>query len=70
MTLLEPGTPFFLTDHVVSRTGTAASVNMRRTRSRDGATHMWRAKRSGPGGGPGWSGLRYDFIQSFPPPPA
>jgi hypothetical protein len=63
--LLEPGVPFFLTDRIVSRAGTSASINHRRTRSSNGATYLWRAKRSGPGTGEGWSGLRYDFIDQF-----
>src|SRR5262249_38115072 len=63
--LLQPGTPFFVTDRIVSRVGATASINMRRTRAKDGSTSVWRARRSGPGRGPGWSGLRYDFIRQF-----
>jgi hypothetical protein len=63
--VLEPGVPFFLTDRVLTRVGTVARIAFRRARGTDGQTYLWYARRSGPGAGPGWSGLRFDFLQNF-----
>jgi hypothetical protein len=63
--LLDPGVPFYLSDRIVTRIGTAASVAFRRSRGIDGTTYVWQARQSGPGTGPGWSGLRFDFLQRF-----
>ena len=64
-TVLEPGVPFYLSDRIITRIGTVASVNFRRSRGVDGTTYVWQARRSWPGTGPGWSGLRFDFLQRF-----
>lgn len=64
-TVLEPGHPFYLTDRIITRIGTNAAVGFRRSRGVDGTTYLWQSRRSGPGSGPGWSGLRYDFLQRF-----
>ncbi|MBE1161778.1 hypothetical protein [Dyella acidiphila] len=61
--LLDPGTPFFLLDHVVPRSGVLADRYFRRARSADGNTLLWLARKSGAGKGPGWSGLRFDVVR-------
>jgi hypothetical protein len=61
--LLEPGQPFFVADHVVSRAGVQAERYFRRARSSDGNTFLWLARSSGPGQGPGWSGLGFDVVR-------
>jgi hypothetical protein len=63
--VLEPGTPFFLTDRIVTHIGVDASITFRRSRGTDGRTYVWYARNSGPGKGPGWSGLRFDYLQTF-----
>jgi hypothetical protein len=65
--LLDPGQPFFLLDHVVPRSGVLADRYFRRARSADGNTLVWLARKSGPGRGPGWSGLRFDVIRQETP---
>jgi hypothetical protein len=65
--LLDPGKPFFVTDHVVPRSGILADRYFRRTRSSDGGTYLWLARKSGAGQGPGWSGLRFDVVQAEAP---
>jgi hypothetical protein len=61
--ILEPGKPLFLTDHVLTQIGVEVSRYLRRTRWTDGSTCVWMARQSGPGRGPGWSGLRFDFLR-------
>jgi hypothetical protein len=68
--ILEPRQPFFVTDHVVPRAGLAASRYFRRTRSQDGTTFVWMARTTGPGTGPGWSGLRFDAVRDMALPPS
>ncbi len=68
--LLDPGQPFFVTDHVVPRSGILADRYFRRTRSSDGSTYLWLARKSGPGQGEGWSGLRYDVVRDEAREPA
>ena len=63
--LLDPGQPFFVADHIVPRAGLEAERYFRRTRGADGATYVWLARTSGPGTGPGWSGLRFDTIRDM-----
>jgi hypothetical protein len=63
--VLEPGVPFYLTDRIITRIGTFASVSFRRSRGVDGTAYVWQARRSRPGSGPGWSGLRFDYLQRF-----
>jgi hypothetical protein len=68
--LLQPGQPFFVTDHVVSRVGLAADRYFRRTRGSDGTTFLWMARCTGPGTGPGWSGLRFDAVRDMAAAPS
>jgi hypothetical protein len=62
--ILHPGQPFFLADHVVPRSGIQAERYFRRTRAMDGTTYLWLSRKSGPGTGMGWSGLRFDVVQT------
>ena len=61
--ILQPGTPYYLTDRVITPTGIEATRYLRRTRWTDGSTLVWMARRSGPGTGPGSSGLKFDFLR-------
>jgi hypothetical protein len=63
--LLEPQHAFLVADRVIPRAGVIADRYFRRTRSIDGNTFVWLARRSGPGRGPGWSGLRFDIVQQM-----
>jgi len=63
--ILDPGQPFFLADRVLPPTGILVDRYFRRTRSSDGTTFLWLARKSGPGRGPGWSGLRFDIVQDM-----
>ena len=62
--ILEPGTPFYLTERVVTPIGVAAKKYFRRTRSSDGTTFAWVSRMTTPGSGPGWSGLKFDFLRN------
>ncbi len=61
--LLEPQHAFLVADRVIPRAGVIADRYFRRTRSADGSTFLWLARVSGPGRGPGWSGLRFDIVR-------
>jgi hypothetical protein len=61
--LLEPEHAFFVSDRIISRAGVVGRRYFRRARSPDGSTFLWLARRSGPGRGSGWSGLRFDIVQ-------
>jgi hypothetical protein len=63
--VLEPSHPFFLADRVVPRSGVHVKRYFRRTRSSDGTTFVWLARKSGLGRGPGWSGLRFDIVREM-----
>lgn len=63
--ILDPRVPFFLADRVLPPTGILVDRYFRRTRSADGTTYVWMARKSGPGRGPGWSGLRFDIVQDL-----
>jgi hypothetical protein len=63
--ILQPGEPFFLADRALPPTGILVDRYFRRTRSVDGSTYVWLARKSGPGRGPGWSGLRFDLAQDM-----
>jgi hypothetical protein len=65
--VLEPGQPFYLADRVVTPVGVSVQRYLRRTRTPDGSTLLWMARRSGPGRGPGASGLKYDFLRDAAP---
>ncbi len=62
--ILTPGVPFYLTERVVTPTGVAVQKYVRRTRAADGTTFAWTGRLSSAGSGPGWSGLKFDFLQS------
>ncbi|HEY4214810.1 MAG TPA: hypothetical protein VGM84_25260 [Steroidobacteraceae bacterium] len=61
--LLEPQHAFLVADRVISRAGVVAQRYFRRARGPDGSTHVWLARETGPGTGPGWSGLRFDIVR-------
>lgn len=63
--ILEPQHPFFVADRVVSRAGVLVDRYFRRTRSADGSTFVWMARKSVQGRGPGWSGLRFDIVRDM-----
>jgi hypothetical protein len=63
--VLEPGVPFFLTDRILTHVGVDAGITFRRSRGTDGSTFVWYARSAAPGAGPGWSGLRFDYLQAF-----
>jgi hypothetical protein len=64
--MLDPQHPFFVADRVVSRTGVQVDRYFRRTRSADGNTFVWMARKSEEGRGSGWSGLRFDVVRDIP----
>lgn len=68
--ILDPGKPFFVADRVVPQAGVQADRYFRRTRSSDGTTYLWMARKSGAGRGPGWSGLRFDVVDDMKQPKA
>lgn len=63
--ILDPSHPFFVTDHVIPRAGLLVERYFRRTRSSDGTIFLWMARKSEPGRGPGWSGLRFDIVRDM-----
>ena len=63
--VLEPGVPFFLTDRILTHVGIDAGITFRRSRGTDGSISVWYARNAGPGEGPGWSGLRFDYLAVF-----
>jgi hypothetical protein len=65
--VLDPTHPFLVADHIVPRSGLQVDRYFRRTRSSDGTTFVWQARRSGLGRGPGWSGLRFDIVTDLKP---
>jgi hypothetical protein len=65
--ILEPQHPFFVTDRAVPRSGTQVDRYFRYTRSSDGTTFVWLARKSGQGHGSGWSGLRFDTVDKLTP---
>jgi len=65
--LLDPGQPFFVADHIIPRAGVQADRYFRRARGADGTVYVWMARLSGPGRGPGLSGLRYDAVRNMAP---
>ena len=63
--ILEPQKPFFVADRVIRRSGVLVDRYFRRTRSSDGTTFVWVARKSNQGRGPGWSGLRFDIVRDM-----
>jgi hypothetical protein len=66
--ILDPGQPFFVADRVVPQAGLQADRYFRRTRSSDGTTYLWMARKSQGGRGMGWSGLRFDAVEDLGQP--
>lgn len=62
--ILEPGMPFYLTEREVTPVGVEVQKYFRRTRSPDGTTFAWAGRITTPGSGPGWSGLKFDFLRN------
>jgi hypothetical protein len=62
--VLQPDKPFYLTERVVTPTGVEVWKAFRRTRWTDGSNLVWLGLQSGPGRGPGWSGLKFDYLRS------
>jgi hypothetical protein len=50
-------------ERVVTPTGIAVQKYFRRTRAVDGSTFAWVGRVTTPGSGPGWSGLKFDFLR-------
>jgi hypothetical protein len=61
--ILQPaGLPVYqVEEEEVPRAGVLVSRVLCRSRWIDGSTHIWIARRKGPGAGEGSSGLRYDL---------
>ncbi|HEY2293158.1 MAG TPA: hypothetical protein VGM86_20850, partial [Thermoanaerobaculia bacterium] len=66
--ILEPQHPFLVADRAVPRAGALVDRYFRRTRSADGSTFVWLARKSTQGRGPGWSGLRFDVVRDLAQP--
>jgi hypothetical protein len=62
--ILTPGTPFFLQDEIVQRGGLEVQRRIRRARWSDGSTFVWMSRIKTMGRGPGWSGLRFDYLRN------
>jgi hypothetical protein len=62
---LEPEHPYFVADRMLSRAGVMVDRYFRRTRSSEGSTFVWVARKSGAGRGPGWSGLLFDIVRDM-----
>jgi hypothetical protein len=61
--VLEPGAPLSLFEEEVPRAGARVTRAWQYARWTDGTTHLWIARRKGPGRGEGWSGLRFDVVE-------
>ena len=68
--ILTPGTPFFLQDEIVQRGGLEVQRRIRRARWSDGSTFVWMSRIKTMGRGPGWSGLRFDYLRNDAAPSA
>jgi hypothetical protein len=66
--ILEPQHPFFVVDRAVPRSGVQVARYFRFTRGADGSYFLWLARKSGVGGGSGWSGLRFDPVRDMTTP--
>jgi hypothetical protein len=65
---LEPQQPYYVADEAIPRAGLRVTDAFRLTRSTDGETHLWLARRVEPGRGPASSGLAFDLVQTLDPP--
>ncbi|MEH0845737.1 IPT/TIG domain-containing protein [Micromonospora sp. CPCC 205711] len=61
---LEPGVPLDIYDEEIPRAGVRLTRLWTLGRSADGQTHLWRARRKGPGRGEGSSGMRFDTTRA------
>ena len=68
--VLEPQHAYYVADEAVPKAGLQVTRSFRLTRSVDGETHLWLARRVDPGRGPGSSGLAFDLVQNLQPPAA
>lgn len=62
--ILQPGAPYYLTERVVNEIGVDVQKYLRRCRWTDGSTLVWMGRATTPGRGPGWSGLKFDYLRS------
>jgi hypothetical protein len=67
--LLEPSVPLDIHDEEVPRIGARVTRLWTLGRAANGRTHLWRARRKGPGRGEGSSGLRFDDARPGRPDP-
>ena len=65
--ILQPGAPYYLTERVVTEIGVDVRKYLRRCRATDGSTLVWMGRKTLPGRGPGWSGLKFDYLRGAPP---
>ena len=62
--ILQPGTPYYLTERVVTPIGVEVQKYFRRTRWSDGSTTVWLARQTTPGRGTAYSGLMFDYLRA------
>ncbi len=67
--LREPGSPYFVEEEEVPRTGIFVERSWQRTRWLEGRTFIWVGRRKTAGRGEGWSRLVFDQIEDLPPKP-
>jgi hypothetical protein len=68
-TILEPGRDLRLFEEEVPRAGAHVTRGFQHARWVDGSTHLWMARQKRPGRGEGWSGLRFDIVETAPAVP-
>jgi hypothetical protein len=61
--ILNPDSPHYLSDRIVTPIGVSAQRYIRFTRLPDGRNVIWEARRSGPARGLGASGLKFDYLR-------
>jgi hypothetical protein len=62
--ILQPGRDLSLFEEEIPRAGVRATRAYQYSRWIDGSTHLWLGRRKRPGRGEGWSGLRFDLVES------
>jgi len=67
--LRELGSPYFVEEEEVPRTGIFVERSWQRTRWLEGRTFIWVGRRKTAGRGEGWSRLVFDQIEDLPPKP-
>ena len=65
--VLQPGRPFVVDDRTVPIAGLETNRYFRCARTPDGSTVLRLARRSAPGLGQSWSGLRFDAVRDMAP---